>query len=359
MITGTTISGNQVTLGGKHHPQLWSHLREELIIPIDSSYLLRDITLTVYGSDYIGNTAHYYGAIKLFSYYQAYCEKDGSFKQTAVNDYALMSINDENEKGFGIRVCQKVVNETNPLVVTGEWDPANYFVVKKVPHRGYSFIEFVMIMSNVNKEVSYLFTPFDLEEVYTWIFSEEKVDVFGIRVYRISDGSSNYKSTFTFFVQVITKSKQSQKAKMAISNSPLVVASQLAKLYPEHYSTSLDIVLNGDPVIIDRPKDTWVIVLQICSISIIVLIIIVLLWIYRKALWNGYKRISNEYRMRRRKVVFDEYDLPYNMSYDPKEITSESTLLSFETPYGDIHLVQPLIHSVEKKYNGFIVAEEL
>lgn len=276
-----------------------------------------------------------------------------------MNDYAVVSINGGNEKGFAVRVCQKVVNETNPLVVAGEWDPATFFVVKKVPYRGFSFVEFVMIISNVNKEVSYLFTPLDLEEVYTWIFSEEKVEVFGISVYRISDGSSNYKSTFTYFIQVITKSKLSQKAKMAISNSPLVVESQLAKSHPERYSTSLDVILNGDPVIIVRPKDTWIIVLQICAISIIVLTIIVLVWIYRKPLRNGYKRVSNGYRMRRRKVVFDEYDLPYNMSYDPKEITSETTLLSFETPYGDIHLVKPLIQPVEKKNNGFIVAEEL
>lgn len=295
----------------------------------------------------------------MLSAYQAFCLKEAPFKQTAVDDYTAVNVFNDQEKGFILRYCRKVVNETNPLEIQGVWDPEDRWVVNRLPNRGNAFNEFQLILSGVNVRTGFLFLPKDLEELYSWIFEEDHVQVDAIHVYRVEDSSSDSQSIVTVFIQICSKAKLAKTIRKIISDTPLVIENKLVALHPSHYVNSITIAINGEPTIIIKPKEKWESILEICIILLVASFVILLCWIYRKALSKWYRRVTRMYRMKRRQVVFEEFDLPVNMYYDPKEIKNDTTYLSFETPYGDIHLVKPLVQSIPETKYDFIVAEEL
>ena len=359
IIWGKTTSEKSILLGERNHPRLWKQDDTKLVIPLDSMQLVTEVTLTVYNTDFEGNFAHYYGAVELLSQLKPFCIKDPPFKQTLADEYAIASVSSHEEKGYVIRYCYKMTNDTNPLDVFGKWDPPIRHTVSKIPNRGYAFNEFVLFISGMNVDTGILYSPYDLEEVYQWIFEMEKVDVKSIRVFRIEDGSSGSTARINVFIQVTSKVRVADQIQRIVDNTPVVVLNKLIELDSRRYPTSISVVLNGRSTIITRPKETWEIVVEcVCIVGTLGLLSLVM-WVYRKAISNGYKRVCNAYRMRRRQVVFEEYGLPYDMWFNPIEIANETTLKSFETPYGEIHLVEPLVTCSEKKLEGFVVAEEL
>lgn len=270
-----------------------------------------------------------------------------------------MNIVSEIEKGYCIRYCNKRVNDTNPLIIYGIWSSEQKQIVKKVPNRGYAFVEFMLIFHGINVDVGYILTPEYLESLYEWIFEQEKLQRVEIQVYRIEDRSKPYDSTFNYFLQVKCHTKQANTIKNIISTTIPVVISELISLHPTVYPSTLDIILNGNPTIIIKPKELWEIILEISIWVVVISSICIILWIYRKEIKKWYNRVSNAYRMRRRQAVFEEFGLPINMYYNPKESELETTIASFETPYGDIHLVKPLIQPKQKEKCDFIIAEDL
>ena len=59
--------------------------------------------------------------------------------------------------------------------------------------------------------------------------------------------------------------------------------------------------------------------------------------------------VMEAYRVRRRRRVCEELGVPMNMTYLPKKNTANRDAISFETPYGYIHLVTPLITAKQDK----------
>ena len=300
---------------------------------------------------------HYFGAITLQSEIEAYCSKQPPFKQTRVNEFAMAMINTDIEKGFSTRLCKKVLNDTNPLVVKGEWESEEKRVVKKNPDRGYVFNEFVLILHGVNAETGVTDLPNDIETLYSWIFEEERVGVDGIKVFRVEDSAYGSESTITLFMQIQSEQKLAKRVQKIIMNTVLVVDHELVKQFPQRYSSTIEVLLNGEPNIIVRRKDKWEVIVEVVIGVGVLSIVTAVGWCYRRPIRRWYCRTTSEYRERRRQVVFDEYNIPYNMYYEPAEIKNKTTLRSFETPYGEMYLVEPLIQHTSVEYDReFIVA---
>ena len=116
-------------------------------------------------------------------------------------------------------------------------------------------------------------------------------------------------------------------------------------------------ILNGDPRIIVRHKAKWEIIVEVMIVVVVFIMLTAVGWYYRRPIRRWYCRATSAYRERRRQVVFEEYNIPYNMYYEPAEIKNKTTLRSFETPYGEMYLVEPLIQQTNVEYGReFIVA---
>ena len=133
-----------------------------------------------------------------------------------------------------------------------------------------------------------------------------------------------------------------------------VLQASLASSYPEHYETIKSIKLRFKPQVIYPPTPPLLKRLVIITGVILLGTVIVLGIVYRKQIAVNYNRIVNTYRERRRKNVYEEYGIMYNMYFLPKEGLGISGITTFETPYGDIHLTKPLITSEKKELPGFI-----
>ena len=288
---------------------------------------------------------------------EAYCSKELPFKQTRVNEYAIAVINTQTEKGFSTRFCKRTVNDTNPLLVTGEWQSEEKRIVMRKPNRGYVFNEFILILHGVNADTAFIDLPGDIEYLYTWIFEEEKVNVENIKVYRVEDSTYGSISTITLFVQIQSGQKLAKRVQKIIINTVLVIDHELVKQFPQRYSNTIEVLLNGNPVIIIRSKETWEIIVEVSIVIVTLSLVIALCLYYRKPIRKWYLRGITAYRERRRMVVFEEYNIPCNMYYEPTEIRNNTTLRSFETPYGEMYLVEPLIQKAKVEYaKDFVVA---
>lgn len=73
------------------------------------------------------NRAHYYGAVQLISQEEVFCKAVDEFPDTWENEFAVVRVRTDQLKGYYQRICEVVVNVTNPLDVRGEWsDIANH-----------------------------------------------------------------------------------------------------------------------------------------------------------------------------------------------------------------------------------------
>lgn len=249
-------------------------------------------------------------------------------------------------------------NDTNPLVVFGAWDKPINRVVKKIPNRGSVLIEAVLILRRINKDTGIVYTPFDLEEIYQWIFMMEKVDVTGVHVYRVEDNIHSSVSSVNLFLQITSKVRHANQIQKILMDTPVVVLSKLVELYPQRYTNTMLFSINGNPTVITRPKEKWEMIVEATAVLLTIGCFVIVFYIYRKALQKWYHKVSGSYRMKRRQVVCDEYSIPYNMWFNPKEVKNDTTVKSFDTAYGEIHLVDPLLHPSEETHDGFIVASQ-
>ena len=78
-----------------------------------------------------------------------------------------------------------------------------------------------------------------------------------------------------------------------------------------------------------------------------VVIVLLLLYRYREPIWRWIHSVVDGYREKRRRQVFEDLDLTYGMYYKAKE---KDGVQSFETPYGDIYFVKPLVESSQPVY---------
>ena len=101
---------------------------------------------------------------------------------------------------------------------------------------------------------------------------------------------------------------------------------------------------------------TWLRVLIWIGVVLCVGAATVLVIKYRVALWRMINDVVNGYRERRRRDVCDEMGIPYNMTYLPKKSEANGEAMSFETPYGEIHLVPPVVRPKDQDYDGYIQA---
>ena len=86
----------------------------------------------------------------------------------------------------------------------------------------------------------------------------------------------------------------------------------------------------------------------VIGVSILfVLVVALLVYRHRVRIWKWIHSVVDGYRERRRRQVFEELDLVYGMYYKAKE---KEGIQSFETPYGDIYMVKPLVESSQPVY---------
>lgn len=136
-----------------------------------------------------------------------------------------------------------------------------------------------------------------------------------------------------------------------------VLQTSLASSYPEHYEKIKSIKLRFKPQVIYAPTSPLLKRLMIITGVILFGTAVVLGIVYRKQIAVNYNRIVHTYRERRRRNVYEEYGIIYNMYFLPKEGLGISGITTFETPYGDIHLTKPLIAVEKKELPGFIQVE--
>ena len=86
--------------------------------------------------------------------------------------------------------------------------------------------------------------------------------------------------------------------------------------------------------------------------SVVVITLVVLVIMYRRQLLHGYHELAHNYRQNRRKEVYESLGIPADMYFLPNEGGGE---MSFETPYGDIHLVTPVVKPKKRIYSESFV----
>ena len=105
-------------------------------------------------------------------------------------------------------------------------------------------------------------------------------------------------------------------------------------------------------MIVVAPKTLWEKILIVGVPSIVAVTLVVLLIVYRRPLLHGYHEVAHNYRQNRRKEVYESLGIPADMYFLPKEGGGE---MSFETPYGDIHLVTPIVKPKKRVYSESFV----
>ena len=78
-----------------------------------------------------------------------------------------------------------------------------------------------------------------------------------------------------------------------------------------------------------------------------VAVVAFLLYRYRVPIRKWIHAVVGGYREKRRRQIFEDLDLVYGMYYKAKE---KDGVQSFETPYGDIYVVKPLVESSKPEY---------
>ena len=136
-----------------------------------------------------------------------------------------------------------------------------------------------------------------------------------------------------------------------------VLQASLAESYPDHYAEIKAIKLRFKPQVIYPPTSPLLKRMMIITGVVLLGTVVVLGIVYQKQIAVNYNRIVNTYRERRRRDVYEEYGIMYNMYFLPKEGLGISGITTFETPYGDIHLTKPLITAEKKELPGFIQVE--
>lgn len=121
VVSGISNKKNYV-LGSVNHPYLWSAKAQSLLIPLDSTISCTSVTVSVYLSSSELNNAHYYGALKLSSQDELFCEALDGFSRTWQNQLAMKEMRNATTKGFSIRWCNVVTNSSNPFDRKGVWD---------------------------------------------------------------------------------------------------------------------------------------------------------------------------------------------------------------------------------------------
>lgn len=114
-----------------------------------------------------------------------------------------------------------------------------------------------------------------------------------------------------------------------------------------NYAHVTSLSLRYPPMVV-KPHLTTLERLLVTGVSILcVAAITLLLYRYRVPIGKWVHRVVGGYREKRRRQVFEDLDLVYGMYYKARE---KDGIQSFETPYGDIYMVKPLVGSSQPVY---------
>lgn len=365
MVYGTDFNGDLVTLAAVDHPLLASSPGEAITIPL-STVPVRQLVFTIFGTPRlassslenmaVANAVHYIGGIRLLSQRTISCPAADGFEATPVETTARLSVYNASSKGFVQRFCAAVSDPADPMNTRGEWGPTDStHLVRRVPQYPGAFVEFMYVLSGLSWSEAYEMAG-DLRAVMDSVVRKHNLPVQAITVFRVSDTSSLKTAKVLFSIQLKTKLAQAHAVASFINGGDSYVSRELVDLFGSKYPTLTDFRLSNFPLVIQSRMPTWLRVLIWIGVVLCVGAATVLVIKYRVALWRMIDDVVNGYRERRRRDVCDEMGIPYNMTYLPKKSEANGEAMSFETPYGEIHLVPPVVRPKDQDYDGYIQA---
>ena len=184
-------------------------------------------------------------------------------------------------------------------------------------------------------------------------YTSMKVAVFDIR-----DDSTPLESIFTINVHISIQSKYAESIADHIKSNYQNLLLAMRIVSGGRYKDVDSIRLSYDPVVINHPKEKWEVVLQVVVVCLVAGLLITLIWVKRKNIASVYHRLTSQYRHRRRVAVLEELGLPVDMTYIPRD-TGNPDVQLFETPYGNICLVKPLVPSIPRLEGNFVEASSI
>ena len=153
-----------------------------------------------------------------------------------------------------------------------------------------------------------------------------------------------------------TKASLAKTIARRISSLPAPLLQLLNQMDSESYKSVESIELRFNPVIVVAPKTLFEKIMIVGVPSAVGVTLVILIIVYRRPLLHGYYQVVLNYRQSRRKEVYESMGIPIDMYFLPKEGAGE---VNFETPYGDIHLVTPLVKTKKRIYSeSFVQASQ-
>lgn len=176
-----------------------------------------------------------------------------------------------------------------------------------------------------------------------------------VSVFDIRDDSTPLESIFTIYIQIGIRSKYADSIADHIKHNSQNLLLAMRIVSDGRYKDVDSMELSYDPIVINHPKEKWEVILQVAVVCLVVGLLVALIWVKRKNIASVYHRLTSQYRHERRVAVLEELGFPVDMTYIPRE-TGDPDVRLFETPYGNICLVKPLVSSIPRLEGNFVEA---
>lgn len=248
------------------------------------------------------------------------------------------------QKGYETRICLAQPDPQSPLETIAVWgaiDAAH--VVARQPPFPHAFVEFFYTLTGLSWAQAQGDMAADLHAVIVSVLQQQHIPVTSVTVFAVRDSSSAKSAQVNFSVQLRVPRGKVRSVRAFVVKGDAVVSGELAARYASKYPMLSSFRLGGIPVVVVSALPVGLRVLVWSVLVLVVGCVGTLCVLYRRAIGRSVVWVMEEYRNGRRRRQGEEMGIPLNMTYLPKENTVNRDAMSFETPYGDIHLVTPLI----------------
>lgn len=294
--------------------------------------------------------------MKLLARVEAACPAEDGFPATRASVTALLPVRNDTHTGFLQRRCAERPDATIPAVRDAAWDAVDdAHVVRSAPTYGEAFVRLALRVLQLPLAALPLARD-DLPELLRCALEAARVDVRRVALFAAADRSSPFLADFLFSFQVETAAASGERVVAALRAQEEALRAQLLALRTVYHTVTL-CAIEGTPVILVAPLPLWQRVLRAVGWAALLLALAAVLWKFRKNIAGVYRKSTRWYRQRRRAEVMEEMGYPLDLYFIPKPSPANPKGISFETPYGDIHLVEAIAPKIEPMDQVYIEAE--